>query len=111
MASGLLPGRSCRPPQHFILTGSERIFQTLGLIQIGVFSLFLFSFGWGFCFGVFFGGGWAWGLFPTSGTGALSAFPYAFFSGPGEQRLVMGGFAYVSHANIVFSCTERHSNH
>lgn len=55
--------------------------------------------------------GWVWGLFPNSGTGGLFAFPCAFFSGPGEQRLVMGVFAYVSHANVVFSCTERHSNH
>lgn len=36
------------------------------------------------------------GLFPLSGTGALSAFPSALLPGPGEQRLLGGGVA-LSH--------------
>lgn len=98
LAVGQLLGRSHRPPPCFLL--GKDFFQPLGLIQIVGFSPFLFGFG--FYLGV---------GFPLSGTGALFAFLMLSSLVLGSRGLVMGGFAYVSHANIVCSCTERHSNH
>lgn len=103
-----------RPPKHFMVS-TQRGFPTLTYSDCSFSSppppLFFFSILVIFFSFFFWRWGWVWGLFPNSGTGGLFAFPCAFFSGPGEQRLVMGVFAYVSHANVVFSCTERHSNH
>lgn len=68
-----------RGPHHASSWG--RISQPLGLFQIVGVSPFLS----GFAFSLGVG-------FPLSGTGALFAFPYAFFSGPGEQRFSNGWF-------------------
>lgn len=81
----LLPGfpPAALPAGHFILTGSQRISQPLGLRSL--FSFFLKIF---FCFlKILFYSRVGLG-FPLSGTGALSAFPSALLPGPGEQRLL-----------------------
>lgn len=51
------------------------------------------------------------GLFPLSGTGALFCFSLCSAPRPWGAEAAPGWGCFVSLANVVFSCTERHSNH
>lgn len=96
----VLRGCCSRVSQPAAPRGSRILAHSRGSPASGTLSddfpppFFLFSFGWVFL--LLFYSGVGLGLFPLSGTGALSAFPSALLPGPGEQRLLGGGVA-LSH--------------